>query len=196
MIKGFDGKTFLQSNASSGIADHVLGTEHDEGGGGVLQNALDTEPIAGGNFAELSWWSETKIEHHKREGAIVQEHIGRFDGVFGLGAADPKKSGENIVIDGGGIERITSIDERDPFAVLVGAFDEGVEEKGSAGSDARADDLGKGAFGQTALEERIDLREAGGPAVGNGFAGVGRHFDAGKFGGEKLAQLDDISGVG
>lgn len=195
LIERVEGEAFFEGHTGGGVGDEVLWREDDQGGGVICEDALEAEPGAGGSFAELNGRGEEKVEQHEGESAVVQEHISGFDGFFGVVAADPKEPGEEVILERGGVEGIGGIDQGEPFAGSAGAFQERGNEQGSAGGGAGADDLGDGAFRESTLERGIEARDAGGPAVGDALARFGGHFDAGKFGGQELAQLDDVPGV-
>ena len=195
MIERVEGVAFFEGEGDSGVADHVLGREDNEGGGVVFQDTLEAEPGAGRSFAKLDRRGEKEIEHDERESAIVQEHVRGLDCFFCIGAADPKEASEKIVFERGGIERISGIDQGEPFPRFAGAFEEGSNEKGCARGGAVAEDFGDGAFWESTVECGIEERKACRPAFGDALTGFGGHFDAGKFGGQELAQLDDVPGV-
>ena len=125
----------------------------------------------------------------------MEKEVGGFDGLARIVAANPEEAGQDFVREGSWVKGVGTVDESDPFAIFAGAFEDGSDEEGGAAGDAGADDFGDCALGQAAIEERIEARQAGGETVGDGFRTFGGHSDAGKFFREKLAQLDDISGV-
>lgn len=72
VIERFEGKTFFESAAGDGVADHVFRSKDDESGGGVFQNALEAEPGAGRSFANLIGRRKNQVEHDDGKRAVMK----------------------------------------------------------------------------------------------------------------------------
>ena len=115
------------------------------------------------------------VEEDEAEVAVAGEEIGGGESGGEVAVAPyPDEVGEGVVAEGGGVEGVEGIDEGDAAVGAAGGGEELAEEELAAATGGGANDLGKGAEGESAAGGVVDGVQAGceggGRRRGGGFA--------------------------
>ena len=91
-------------------ADDTFPGENKKRGGSCFDQPLESIPTRLRNFPKFSGWIQNQIENNQWEIGIPQKEVSGFDGIDGLGAANPQQMMQSLVIECLWIERIAPID--------------------------------------------------------------------------------------
>jgi hypothetical protein len=188
-IEGVDGVLPGEFEAELGAGDAGAGCLDDEGEAGGFDGALQAVPVGGWRAAEVGVGGAAQIEDDEAEVGVAGEEVGDLQGGEGGGAAGPDEVGEEVGVEGRGIEGVGPVDEGDAGAGGAGGGEELAEEEVAAAAGRGADNLSDGPE-REAAGGGVDLREAG----AQGRAGGGR--GGGKAPGEEMPERREFFGRG
>ena len=143
-----------------GFRLRLLG-DHQQDGGGLLDGALKTEPVGGGQAAQMLRVHIAEIERDDAEAAGVQQQIGGANGMVQLVAgADPEQGVQVHAGLRGGmrVEGFAGVDDGAEFAPAGGGGEQLMQKTGTPGR-RRTSDFGEPAA-RAAAEQLIERRDA------------------------------------
>lgn len=136
-----------EGEAAVRSGDEGARSQGDEGRAGVARLNFEAMPEGVGDLAEFAFGDEVEIEEDEGEVPIAEEKVGAFEGLLGLGAAEPDEVAALGVAVRAGVEGVSAIDEGEGESAFFGE-EFGDDEGGSGGLVGRDDfaEMARGEF--------------------------------------------------
>ena len=144
-----------------GFRLRLLG-DHQQDGGGLLDGALKTKPVGGGQASQMLGIDAAEIQRDDAEAAGVQQEVGGANGMVQVMAGADPKQGAQVHAGLRGrmrVEGFAGVDDGTEFAAARGGGEQLMKKTGTPGR-RRPSDFGKPAA-RAASDQLIERRDAG-----------------------------------